>query len=139
MFAPDFSKQLSKERLKGRKALDNIDLNPMSHRYVCGVLQNDWNDTSTSAHLIDRSEDAKIWVSLSYKTVNIVVSSLYYLKNVKSVIDSAVLYWTTRLKVFPRNVGFGRCYLVLTRHEVLSNIYRNAEPNRNSAVARKKS
>ena len=27
----------------------------MSHRYVRGVLQNDWNDTSTNpAHLIDR-------------------------------------------------------------------------------------
>ena len=31
---------------------------------------------STSAHLIDRSEDG-----LSYKTVNIVVFSLYYLEN----------------------------------------------------------
>ena len=29
---------------------------------------------STSAHLIDRSED--VWVSLSYKTVNTVVSIL---------------------------------------------------------------
>ena len=36
------------------KALDNIDLNQMSHRYVSGVLQ---NETSTSAHLIDRSEN----------------------------------------------------------------------------------
>ena len=48
-----------------RKAIDNIDLNQMSHRYVRGVLQNDWNDTSTLAHLIDRSEDAKfelVWV-----------------------------------------------------------------------------
>ena len=37
-----------------RKALDNIDLNQMSHRYVSGVLQ---NEPSTSAHLIDRSEN----------------------------------------------------------------------------------
>ena len=27
--------------------------------------------------------------------------------------------------VFPRKAGFGRCYLVLTRHEILSNINRN--------------
>ena len=40
--------------------------------------------------------------------------------------------------VFPRNVGFGRCYLVSTRHEILSNIDRNAKPNRNSAAAPKK-
>ena len=77
----------------------NIDLNQMSHRYVSGVLQNDWNDTSTFPHL-----KCKIWVSLSYKTVNTVVSSLYYLKKkVKSVIDSAVLHWTMQLMVFPRN------------------------------------
>ena len=37
-----------------RKALDNIDLNQMSHRYVSGVLQ---NEPSTSAHLIDRCEN----------------------------------------------------------------------------------
>ena len=36
------------------KALDNIDLNQMSHRYVSGVLQ---NETSTSAHLFDRCEN----------------------------------------------------------------------------------
>ena len=36
------------------KALDNIDLNQMSHRYVSGVLQ---NEPSTSAHLIDRCEN----------------------------------------------------------------------------------
>ena len=30
--------------LQPRKALDNIDLNQMSHRYVSGVLQNDCND-----------------------------------------------------------------------------------------------
>ena len=40
--------------------------------------------------------------------------------------------------VFPRNAGFGRCYLVSTRHEILSNIDRNAKPNRNSAAAPKK-
>ena len=40
--------------------------------------------------------------------------------------------------VFPWNVGFGRCYLVSTRHEILSNIHRNAKPNRNSAAAPKK-
>ena len=49
---------------------------------------------STSAHLIDRSK-----VSLSYKTINTVVSSLYHQKNVKCLIDSAsaVLHWTTWL------------------------------------------
>ena len=40
--------------------------------------------------------------------------------------------------VFPRKVGFGLCYLVSTRHEILSNIDRNAKPNRNSAAALKK-
>ena len=40
-----------------RKALDNIDLNQMSHRYVSGVLQ---NEPSTSAHLIDRSENVNL-------------------------------------------------------------------------------
>ena len=39
--------------------------------------------------------------------------------------------------VFPRNVGFGRCYLMSTRHEILSNIDRNEKPNRNSAAAPK--
>ena len=48
------------------------------------------------------------------------------------------MHWTTRLMVFPRNVGFGRCYLVSTRHEILSNIDRNAKPNLNSAAAPKK-
>ena len=40
-----------------RKALDNIDLNQMSHRYVSGVLQ---NEPSTSAHLIDRIENVNL-------------------------------------------------------------------------------
>ena len=48
------------------------------------------------------------------------------------------MHWTTRLMVFPRNVGFGRWYLVSTRHEILSNIDRNAKPNLNSAAAPKK-
>ena len=39
-----------------------------------------------------------------------------------------------RLIVFLRNAGFGRCYLVSTRHEILSNI----DQNRNSAAATKK-
>ena len=108
----------------------------MSHRYASGVLQNDWNDPDFRS--LDRSQrGCCIWVSLCYKTVNIVVSSLYYLKNLKSVTDSAVLLWTTRLMVFSLNVGFGRCYLVSTRHEILSNIDRNAKPNRNSAAAPK--
>ena len=60
------------------KALDNIDLNQMSHRYVSGVLQNDWNDP-VDFRLLDRSQRrCYIWVSLSYKTVNTVVSSLYH-------------------------------------------------------------
>ena len=32
------------------------------------------------------------------------------------------MHWTTRLMVFPRNAGFGRCYLVSTRHEIPYNI-----------------
>ena len=36
-----------------RKAVDNIDLSQMSHRYVSGVSQNDWCP-STSAPLTDR-------------------------------------------------------------------------------------
>ena len=80
--------------------------------------------------LIFRSE--LVWV------IKRSISSFSVYKNLKSVIDSAVLHWTTRLKVFPRNVGFGRCYLVSTRHEILFNIDRNAKPNRNSAAAPKK-
>ena len=38
-----------------RKALDNIDLNRMSRRYVSGVLQNDWNDPLDFRSL-DRSQ-----------------------------------------------------------------------------------
>ena len=43
------------------KALDNIDLNQVSHRYISGILQSDSNDPSTSAHLImiDRNENTK--------------------------------------------------------------------------------
>jgi len=95
---------------------------------------------STSAHLIDRSEDVVfelVWVikwSILWFPVYITE------KNLTSVIDSAVLHWTTRLMVFPRNVGFGWCYLVSSCHEILSSIDRNAEPtcNHNSAAALKK-
>ena len=40
-----------------RKALDNIDLTQMSHRYVSDVLQ---NEPLTSAHLIDRFENVNL-------------------------------------------------------------------------------
>ena len=67
-----------RERIPKRKAADNIDLNKMSHRYVSGVLQNDWNDP-VDFRSLDRSQRrCYIWVSLSYKTVNTVVSSLYH-------------------------------------------------------------
>ena len=47
--------------LKG-KALDNIDRNQMSHRFVSGVLQNDWlRNPSTSAHLIDQGHPTSIF------------------------------------------------------------------------------
>ena len=39
--------------------------------------------------------------------------------------------------VFPRNAGFGRCYLVSTRHEILFND-ENTKPNGNSTAAQKK-
>ena len=93
---------------------------------------------STSAHLIDRSED--VIFELVWVIKRSILSFPVYItkKNVKSIIDSAVLHWTTRLMVFPRNAGFGRCYLVSTRHEILSNIDRNAKPNLNSAAAPKK-
>ena len=88
--------------LSPRKALDNIDLNQMSHWYVSGGLQNDWNDP-VDFRSLDRSQrKCYIWVSWNYKTVSTVVSSLYHQKSVKSIIDSAVLHWTTRLMVFPR-------------------------------------
>ena len=52
--------------------------NQMSHRYVSGVLQNDWN-YAVDFRSLDRSQRrCYIWVSLSYKTVNTVVSSLYH-------------------------------------------------------------
>ena len=50
-----------------RKAIDNIDLNQMSHRYVRGVLQNDWN-VLVDFRSLDRSQRGRyIWVSFSYK------------------------------------------------------------------------
>ena len=39
--------------------------------------------------------------------------------------------------VFPRNAGFGLCYLVSTRHEILFND-ENTKPNGNSTAAQKK-
>ena len=90
----------------------------MSHRYVSGALQNDWNDP-VDFRSLDRSQRrCYIWVSLSYKTVNTVEFQFVSQKNVKSVIDSAVLHWTTRLVVFARKAGLGRCYLVSTRQEI---------------------
>ena len=110
------------------KALDNIDLNQMSHRHFSGVLQNDWNDPDFRS--LDRSQrGCCIWVSLSYKTVNIVVS----------VIDSAVY------SIALNNAAFGlsaeRWFLSMlfsvntSRNPI--NIDRNAKPNRNSAAAPK--
>ena len=80
---------------------------------------------STSAHLIDRSED--VIFELVWVIKRSILSFPVYItkKKVQSVIDSAVLHWTTWLMVFPRNAGFGRCYLVSTRPEILSNIDRN--------------
>ena len=109
----------------GRKALDNINLKQMSHRYVSGALQNDWNDPVDFRSLDRPQRRCYIWVSLSYKTVNTVEFQFVSQKNVKSVIDSAVLHWTTRLMVFARKAGLGRCYLVSTRQGILSNIDRN--------------
>ena len=102
----------------GRKALDNINLKQMSHRYVSGALQNDWNDPVDFRSLDRPQRRCYIWVSLSYKTVNTVEFQFVSQKNVKSVIDSAVLHWTTRLMVFARKAGLGRCYLVSTRREI---------------------
>ena len=59
------------------KALDNIDLNQMSHRYVSGVSQNDWNDPVDFPSLDRSQRRCYISVGLSYKTVNIVVSRSY--------------------------------------------------------------
>ena len=42
------------------RALDNIDLNQMSHRYISGVLQNDWNDPLDFRSL-DRSQFELVW------------------------------------------------------------------------------
>ena len=80
---------------------------------------------STSAHLIDRSED--VIFELVWVIKRSILSFPVYItkKKVTSVIDSAVLHWTMWLMVFPRNAGFGRCYLGSTRHEILSNIDRN--------------
>ena len=90
----------------------------MSHRYVSGALQNDWNDPVDFRSLDRPQRRCYIWVSLSYKTVNTVEFQFVSQKNVKSVIDSAVLHWTTRLMVFARKAGLGRCYLVSTRQEI---------------------
>ena len=57
---------------KAGKALDNIDLNQMSHRYVSGVLQ---NEPSTFAHLIDHCDN----INLSLKKGSIFdINSWYY-------------------------------------------------------------
>ena len=91
-----------------RKALDNIDLNQMSHRYVSGALQNDW-DVPLDFRSLDRSQrGCCIWVYIVWVIKWSIWSFPVYItqKNLKSVIDSAVLHWTTRLMVFPRNVGF---------------------------------
>ena len=84
---------------------------------------------------LDRSEDVifeLVWV-IKRSILSFPVYITKKKKNVKSVIEPAVLHWTRRLMVFPRNASFGRCYLMSTRHEILSNIDRNAKPNRNSA------
>ena len=115
-----------------RKALDNIDLNQMSHRYVSGALQNDW-DVPLDFRSLDRSQrGCCIWVYIVWVIKWSIWSFPVYItqKNLKSVIDSAVLHWTTRLMSFRETLG-----LVSTRHEILSNIDRNAKPNRNSAAA----
>ena len=58
----------------------------MSHRYVSGDLQKDWNDP-VDFRPLDRSQQrCYIWVRLSYKTINTVVPSYITKKNVKSVI-----------------------------------------------------
>ena len=45
-----------------RKALDNIDLNQMSHRYVSGALQNDWSDPLDFRSLDRSQRGCCIWV-----------------------------------------------------------------------------
>ena len=58
--------------------------------------------------MIDRSED--VVFGLVWVIKRSILSLPIYItlkKNLKSVIDSAVLHWTTRLMVFPRNVGSG--------------------------------
>ena len=46
-----------RERIPKRKAADNIDLNKMSHRMSAASYKMTEMIPSTSAHLIDRSED----------------------------------------------------------------------------------
>ena len=98
----------------------------MSHRYVSGVLQNDWNDP-VDFHLIDRSEDVVfelVWV-IKHKTVTMSFPVYITKKKVKSVINSAVLHWPTWLMVLPRNAGFGRCYLVFKIFIVLFSAFQS--------------
>ena len=75
---------------------------------------------STSAHLIDRSED--VIFELVWVIKRSILSFPVYItkKNVKSVTDSAVLHWTTRLTVFPRKAGFGRYMVACTSSQYVT-------------------
>ena len=125
----------------------------MSYRYVSGVLQNDWNDpvdfrsldrsqilpfyfrvcafsiprTRLSRSLEQANRRKDVIFELVWVIKRSILSFPVYItkKKVTSAIDSALLHWTMWLMVFPTNAGSGRCYLVSTRHEILSNIDRN--------------
>ena len=109
-----------------RKALDNMDLNQMSYRYVSGALQNDWNDPLDFRSLDRSQRGCCIWVYIVWVIKWSIWSFPVYItqKNLKSVIDSAVLHWTTRLVVFTRHVGFSAC-LHVTKSSLTSTETRN--------------
>ena len=88
--------------LRKRKALDNIDLNLVSHRYVSGVLKDD--------HFVSACSRAPRFWSIAARIISAIkrsidLSSLYHWKAVQYVMDfSSILLRNTRLMAVPRNL-----------------------------------
>ena len=85
-----------------RKALDNIDLNLVSHRSVSGVLKDD--------HFFSARALAPRFWSIAARIISAIkrsidLSSLYYSKGVQCVMDfSSILLRNTRLMAVLRNL-----------------------------------
>ena len=95
-----------------RKALDNIDLNLVSHRYVSGVLKDD-HFVSARSLLIDRGEDY-----FSHRTVNRPFQ--FILLKSCSILNGFQQYFVTKYTADGCSeksfcvAGLGRCCLLST-------------------------